>query len=324
LESHRSFKEGDGPEPLRLHCMPFDRPLILQPHFVERIWGTEALVPFYPSQDRKIGESWLTAEDCLVENSELTLREVAQQEPGAFASEGRGFPLLIKLLFPSEKLSVQVHPDDDHASALPDRPRGKTECWYVLSAEPGAQVAVGFREPIDRQAVRAAIEDGSIESRLRMIPVRAGDMIFIDAGTVHAIGPGVVMLEAQQYSDITYRLWDYGRKRELHVDQGMAVLRTSTSAGLVPPVPMGSFDRLLTCRYFTVDRFRLRAGDVAELRHGDQLQILIALSEAAGLVYDSTYIPLPKARAVLLPRGSSACSCRAEQDAEIIRIMPVC
>ena len=224
-------------------------PLILKPVLVERIWGTDTLAPWYPqpAQGKPIGEVWLTAEQCCVEGTSSTLAEITAQAPEALGSKsGEGFPLLIKLLYPREKLSVQVHPDDAQAQATLNQPRGKTECWYVLSAEPGAQLAVGFREPMTSAEVRAAIEDGSVESRLNYLPVKAGDMVFVDAGTVHAIGPGMVVLETQQYSDVTYRLWDYGRPRELHLDAGMAVLRTQTAAGLVAPVAMDGFTRLVS------------------------------------------------------------------------------
>jgi len=179
------------------------------PRFVERIWGTHDLEPYFGARAELVGEVWLTAEECLVAGSPLTLGELAKQAPSQFGNaDDTGFPLLLKLLFPREKLSVQVHPDDAIAQATLGQSRGKTECWYVLAAEPGAQVAVGFAESMTAEAVRLAIQDGILEARLRLLPVQVGDMIFVDAGTVHAIGPGMVLLETQQYSDVTYRLWD--------------------------------------------------------------------------------------------------------------------
>ena len=212
-------------------------PVTLAPILVERIWGVDSLAPWHiGGANASIGEIWLTAETCVAEvgaGKGHTLAELTAAAPVAFGDpRGEGFPLLIKLLFPREKLSVQVHPDNAQAQAL-GMPRGKTECWYVLEAQPGAEVAVGFREPLSTEQIAASIQDGSIEGKLRMLPVKAGDMVFVDAGTVHAIGPGMVVLETQQYSDTTYRLWDYGRPRELHVEAGMAVTRTDTKAGLV-------------------------------------------------------------------------------------------
>ena len=205
-------------------------PVLLLPRFVERIWGSASLEPYFaaqPDQTGPIGEVWLTATDCQVSGSSQTLGDLAAAEPAAFGCEVPGeFPLLLKLLFPTDKLSVQVHPNNAEAQATLGQPRGKTECWYVLSADAGAEVAVGFREPLSPAAMQQAIADGSIEQHLRKLPVRAGDMIFVDAGTVHAIGPGMVLLETQQYSDVTYRLWDYGRPRELHIEAGLAVTRS--------------------------------------------------------------------------------------------------
>lgn len=300
-------------------------PLILKPVLVERIWGTDTLAPWYPqpAPGKPIGEVWLTAEECRVEGTSSTLAELTGQSPEAFGSKsGEGFPLLIKLLYPREKLSVQVHPDDAQAQATLNQPRGKTECWYVLSAEPGAQVAVGFREPMDPAEVRAAIEDGTVESRLNYLPVKAGDMVFVDAGTVHAIGPGMVVLETQQYSDVTYRLWDYGRPRELHLDAGMAVLRTQTAAGLIAPVAMEGFTRLVSCPYFAVDRYTLRAGQQAPLQYGSGLQILIALGEGATLTHNGGSFPLPPGEAVVLPAEDVAYTLYAAAAGEVIRIAP--
>jgi mannose-6-phosphate isomerase len=128
--------------------------------------------------------------------------------------------LLVKYIFTSEKLSVQVHPSDAQAAAMGESDGGKEECWLVIDAEPGATLGVGFRETVDAETLRAAALDGSIEDMLVWHPVQAGDFFYIPAGTVHAIGAGVSLIEIQQNSDITYRLYDYGRPRELHLDRG--------------------------------------------------------------------------------------------------------
>lgn len=129
--------------------------------------------------------------------------------------------LLIKYIFTSEKLSVQCHPSDDQTLGMGRQ--GKEECWLVLDAEPGARLAIGFEREIDAETMRAAMQDGSIEQLLTWHPVRAGDFFYIPANTVHAIGAGITLVEVQQNSDITYRLYDYGRPRELHVEEGVAV-----------------------------------------------------------------------------------------------------
>jgi mannose-6-phosphate isomerase len=173
---------------------------------------------------------------------------------GANEDSGVEFPLLVKLLFPNDKLSVQVHPDDAQARAL-GQARGKTECWYVLEAEKGATIALGLRKGATADGVREAIAEGTLEELMEWVPVEVGDMVFVDAGTVHAIGPGVVLLETQQTCDTTFRMYDYGRPRELHVEQGLRTMKTKTAAGKVQPVAMEGFVRLIEQRYFVVDRY---------------------------------------------------------------------
>lgn len=302
-------------------------PVTLVPVLVERIWGVDSLAPWHRGgANASIGEIWLTADTCVAEAGAAeghSLGALTAAAPAAFGDpRGEGFPLLIKLLFPREKLSVQVHPNDAEAQAL-GMPRGKTECWYVLEAQPGAEVAVGFREPLTTGQIAASIQDGSIEGKLRMLPVKAGDMVFVDAGTVHAIGPGMVVLETQQYSDTTYRLWDYGRPRELHVEAGMAVTRTKTKAGLVSPEKHGNFTRLVSSEYFRVDRFELTGGEATALGEAGRLQILIALSSGcAALTEEGVAYPLAYGQAVVLPADDTAYELVSEgQAAEVIRIL---
>jgi len=254
-------------------------PIELQPIVQERIWGVAELPGWYtqPEAGKRIGEVWLTAEICTAADGPWqgkSLAEMSKLRPDAMG--GAEFPLLIKILLPREKLSVQVHPNDAEAQAM-GLPRGKSECWYVLSAEAGATVAVGFREEISSEQIRESIANGTLEDRLNYLPVKAGDMVYVDAGTVHAIGPGMVVLETQQYSDVTYRLYDYGRPRELHVDAGLAVSKTKTAAGLVAPVAMQGFVRLVASPYFVVDRFSVE-GEVL-LGLADRMQMLVALSD---------------------------------------------
>ena len=163
---------------------------------VAKPWGRDTLpAPFSAPAGERIGEIWF--------------------EPDAAVPD-----LLVKYLFTSEKLSVQVHPSDAQAGA---GEAGKEECWLVLDAEPGARLAIGFRKPVDAARMRAAALDGSIEDLLEWHPVRRGDFFYLPAGTVHAIGPGLSLIEIQQNSDTTYRLYDYGRPRELHLNAGIAV-----------------------------------------------------------------------------------------------------
>lgn len=168
---------------------------------VEKVWGKDVLPhPFTTSGGQRIGEIWF--------------------EPPASMSS-----ILVKYIFTSEKLSIQVHPSDGEALAFGEADQGKEECWLVLDAEPGATLGIGFRERLDKEALHKAACDGTIEALMEWYPVSPGDFFYIPAGTVHAIGGGVSLIEIQQNSDITYRLHDYGRPRELHLDKGLAVAK---------------------------------------------------------------------------------------------------
>ena len=172
--------------------------LLLPTHRVEKVWGRRHLpAPFTNDSDARVGEIWF--------------------DPPAQLPD-----LLVKYIFTSEKLSVQVHPSDEQAPA--DK-RGKEECWFILDAEPGAKLAIGLKEGVSDQALRAAALDGSIEEMLIWHPVAPGDFFYLPAGTIHAIGPGISLIEVQQNSDITYRLYDYGRPRQLHLDQALSVAK---------------------------------------------------------------------------------------------------
>ncbi|WNO54548.1 class I mannose-6-phosphate isomerase [Stakelama saccharophila] len=174
---------------------------MLATHRVAKPWGRHDLWPGFPdppADEEPIGEVWF-------------------QTPGDSTPD-----LLVKYLFTSEKLSVQVHPDDAQAHAR-GLPRGKDECWLILDAEPDSTIALGTREPVDDETLRRAALDGSIEQLLDWKPVKAGDFFYSASGTIHAIGAGITLIEVQQNSETTYRLYDYGRPRELHLDEGIAV-----------------------------------------------------------------------------------------------------
>jgi mannose-6-phosphate isomerase len=180
---------------------------------VERVWGRRTLPANFPrpAGDEPVGEIWFEAP--------------------------AGAELLVKYLFTSERLSIQVHPDDEAARRL-GLPRGKDEAWYVLDAEPGAVIGLGLTHEVSRDALRDAALDGSIEALLDWRPVKAGDCFYSPAGTIHAIGGGLALIEIQQNLDLTYRLYDYGRPRELHLEEALAVARPGP---WTPPVGPTAF-----------------------------------------------------------------------------------
>ncbi|MGO9316646.1 MAG: type I phosphomannose isomerase catalytic subunit [Terracidiphilus sp.] len=237
-------------------------PFRIAPWFAERVWGSRDLHPWYDqvaSGDHPIGEAWLTGEQCIVAtgvHAGQTLGALFAQAPeallGTAAPRSGGSPLLIKVIFAKEKLSVQVHPDDAMAQKY-GYPRGKAECWYVLEAEPGAQVACGLTPGVTLDQVKEGIEKGTLESSLNMLHVAPGEMIFVDAGTVHSIWPGSILLETQQNCDLTYRMYDYGRGRELHIQKSLEAVKLVTRAGKIPPRVLPDRSILMEGDYFCVE-----------------------------------------------------------------------
>jgi mannose-6-phosphate isomerase len=188
--------------------------------------------------------------------------------------------LLLKLLFAEENLSIQVHPDDLFARSI-GLPNGKTEAWYVLSATPGAKVAVGPKQRLTTPRLRAAIEDGSIAGLLRWQKVRKGDVVLVPAGTIHAIGAGVVLAEIQQSSDATFRIFDYGRGRELHVDNAMAVANAAPADVQDAPRRLSdSRTLLIACQYFVLERIVLAANAGCDLNITDETWLLVLEGDA--------------------------------------------
>lgn len=233
--------------------MPLER---LTPRFFEKVWGSERLEPWFPNRPDKIGEVWF-------------------EGPGQLE-----LPLLVKFLFTSGKLSVQVHPDDEHA-AQHHSSRGKTEMWHVLAAEPGARIAAGLRETVSEEHLRGAARSGEIEELLAWHVASRGDTFFIPAGTVHAIGAGLVLCEIQQRSDITYRLYDYGRPRELHIDQSLAVARREPHFARA----QAKGEELVSCEHFTVGRREI-AGASRLVCPPDRFTLLIVIQGDGALNED--------------------------------------
>jgi mannose-6-phosphate isomerase len=184
------------------------------------------------------------------------------------------------LLFANEPLSIQVHPDDAFARSI-GLPHGKTEAWYILSAKPGAKVAVGLQRPATAQELRASIEDGSIADLVSWRDVHAGDVVFVPAGTIHAIGPGLVIAEIQQRSDATFRLFDFGRQRELHVDNAMAVAHAGPADARAASRRLTDTTMLLVaCRYFVLERIDLLPDSSWEIDAANETWLLVLAGNA--------------------------------------------
>ena len=256
----------------------------LTPSLREKVWGKTRLAPWFPDSAKPIGEAWYVAD--------------------------RELPLLVKLIFTSDRLSVQVHPDDGE-----DGPRGKNEMWHVLEAEPGAAIALGFREPITRERLREAACTSEIERLLRWIPVKAGDTFYTKARTVHAIGAGIVLCEIQQHSDVTYRLWDYGRPREVHVEKAVPIADLGVHPGAARPVALGEGRELLVrSKHFVTEAVRLTRG--AEVRPAtERCQLWICL-EGSGRIGEAV---VHAGEVWLLPEHGEQPAVWSETEARFLR-----
>ncbi len=203
-------------------------------------------------------------------------------------------PLLVKLLFTTERLSVQVHPDDEYAETHHGS-LGKTEAWYVMDSQPPGEVAVGFKETLTAQRLREASLSGEIEHLLDWRKVSAGDVVFTPAGTVHAIGAGLTICEIQENSDITYRLYDYGRPRELHLEHGTAVSDLGPHTVEAERIELAAGrEELLACPYFRMERIRPDSA----VRIGGRLPFyLLLICMAGGGEYKAGDVFLIPARA---------------------------
>jgi mannose-6-phosphate isomerase len=259
-------------------------PVRLTPSLREKVWGQTRLAPWFPDSPQRIGEAWYLADHEL--------------------------PLLVKLIFTSERLSVQVHPDDGE-----NGPRGKSEMWHILEAEPGAAIALGFREPISRERLRESTRTGEIERLLNWIPVHAGDTFYTKAHTVHAIGAGIVLCEIQQHSDVTYRLWDYGRPREIHVEKAVPISDLTVHPGAARPVALAEGRNLLVrSKHFVTESVRLARG--AEFCPGAEACQLWICLEGSARIGDA---PVGRGEVWLLPEDGRQPVVRADSPARFLR-----
>ena len=273
-------------------------PFRIEPTFAPRIWGARSLTPLYREKSNlpePIGEAWLTGVDCRIANDEFAGQTLAQAWKemtvawrGLEFRDEADFPLLLKFIFPTDKLSIQVHPDDAYAAMheIAAGGRGKTEMWHVVSSEHGARLLVGLKPGVTKEAFLAALADHTLEHLFQSYEVHAGDTFFIPAGTPHTIGRNMVICEVQEYSDLTYRLYDYGRvdangkPRELHVEKALEVMNYGpTIGGKVEPRPVRAFDKMLSlhlveCPYFFTSRFEFDQPieDHSRIRPGSPMQ----------------------------------------------------
>ena len=284
--------------------LEFDSPLQLSPVFLPKIWGRDKLAPLFKRpasfpRHELIGEVWITANESRFMNGPIagmTLAEASETFGKKLHGDnwkGQRFPLLAKYIYTSDWLSVQVHPDDKQAARFNPGERGKCEMWYMVSSGRKGSYLVGVKPGVTADRLRASFEHGTSRSDLRQFHPKAGEAIFIPPGTVHALGPNLVLFEVEENSDLTYRLDDFGRKgldgkpRPLHIEKGMAVSRLDAPALRDLPIvrikeSWGSRRYVAACGFFALEELTLQKRGVFQGR-GHAVEVLSVL-EGAGRV----------------------------------------
>lgn len=298
------------------------KPFLLQAPCKDYLWGGTRLRAFGKQSDAdRIAESWELSchpdgESVIASGAYkgMTLPAFLAQHPEAMGENCRKFdrfPVLVKLIDAQENLSVQVHPDDAYAKAH-GGDSGKTEMWYIIDAAPGAEVLCGVKTPMTREELRQSIEENTLLDRLRHIPVKAGDVICIPAGTLHAIGKGCLIAEVQENSNTTYRVYDYGRGRELHIEQAMEVARLTPAEEqpLSTPARIDGWraQHLDDCDYFYVSLWEPEEALQKPWQFGGDMEsfvhILVLDGHGTVKMSDGEILTLQKGASLFIPAGS--------------------
>jgi mannose-6-phosphate isomerase len=309
-------------------------PLLTEPRLVQPIWGGTELAAWLnlpEPRPERLGETWQVYDQNRINNGPLagrTLAEASKQLGAALvgtrtlARYGADFPLLAKFIDAADRLSIQVHPDDAYAHQHEAATgfHGKTEAWYILSAAPAATVIYGLARPSSRAEFAAAIAAGQVKELMQRLPVKAGDVIFVPAGTVHAIEAGIVLFEIQQKSDLTYRVYDWDRRdaatgqpRALQVDKSLDVMDyTRPPRGVIPPLDLGAGRMLLVaCPFFALEAWTLDGAQTATTDMGT-FEILTVLDGAGVLQAGGSTLRLERGLSVVLPAALGAYMLRPE------------
>lgn len=299
-------------------------PFLLSPPIKDYIWGGTRLRDEYGKESDlpRLAESWELSchpdGESVVSGGEydgVKLSELIAMHPGILGKNCEkfsGFPVLVKLIDAKEDLSIQVHPDNEYAEKF-ENDNGKTEMWYVVDAQPGAELVYGFKEKLTREELRRAVKDNTLMDKVSRVPVKKGDVFFIEPGTLHAIGKGIIIAEIQQSSNITYRVYDYGRvgadgkPRELHVEKALEVTNTEPMDYRRPVYGMeldGVVVQLLAdCEYFIVNRERIISeaqlyADESSFSH------VLVIGGSGELTSEGCSLPLGTGTSVFVPAGS--------------------
>ena len=310
-------------------------PLKLSPAFKDYIWGGTRLRDELKKEcdfDR-IAESWeLSCHPdglCIISGTAkkgMTLKEYLEEDwitrVGQGAADLSSFPVLIKLIDANEDLSVQVHPDDRYAYEHENGENGKTECWYIVDCEEGAALAYGFNRELTQEEFRAHILDVTLLDYVRLVPVHKGDMFYIEAGTLHAIGAGILVAEIQESSNLTYRIYDYervdkdGNPRELHIDKAVDVTKTWPAPPRMkrPPQQMDGYEitQIADCPHFTSWEVHVTEEAKFPGNNGESYTHFLVTEGEAAIVYEGGVVmPVQRGESVFLPANFGAYSIRS-------------
>ncbi len=316
------------------------RPFYLKAPVKDYIWGGTRLRELFGKEGGdRLAESWELSchpdGECYIMGGEfdgMKLSDFVNEHPEAVGSgfkSGDSFPVLVKLIDAKNDLSVQVHPNDEYAHKY-ENDNGKTEMWYVIDAAPDSELIYGFNEELSKEEFRKAIENNTLMEKLRRVPVKQGDVFFIEPGTLHAIGKGILIAEIQQSSNVTYRVYDYGRlgadgkPRPLHIEKALEVTNTKP---LDPERPVygleldGVVTQLLAdCKYFNVNRHRL----IKELElYADKnsfAHVLMIGGSGGELVADNHRLELTMGSSVFVPAGTGAFAIKGNCDVIVTTI----
>jgi mannose-6-phosphate isomerase len=292
--------------------------LLLEPQYRDYVWGGHKLRP----GEGITAEAWIVFEQDVITNGAYqgkTLAELTRQfgkellGEKAFHRTGTRFPLLIKLLDCAQWLSIQVHPNDEQAAKLAGPGQfGKTEAWHTLEAEPGALIIAGVQPGVTAEELRQGIQDGSIERLAQYLPLKQGDTVLMLPGTLHALGPGLLIYEVQQTSDLTYRVYDWGRpaseNRLLHIEQSLAVARHDAYVEPSPPPEMFDGEEKLLCTsdYFTLSMLYATTQPIRLDTGSETFHALTVIEGKARLAAGCESIQLARFDSVLIPASTGA------------------
>ena len=309
-------------------------PLLLEPHYTDYVWGGSRLKP----GQSPIAEAWVIYENDLILNGPLAGKTLAEAVVAAgaavlgadvYARTGNRFPLLIKLLDCAQWLSLQVHPNDEQAVRLEGPGQyGKTEAWHFIESAPGSEVLAGLKPGTSRQALEAGIKEHKVLDLMERFEVKNGDSILIQAGMIHALGPGLLLYEVQQTSNWTYRVWDWDRpvspQRLLHIEKSLAVSNPAATGTLVPAQEAvdGGQRLLVSCGYFDLSLLTAEKQSIALDTRSETCHALTVISGSACLEGSGWQQPLQRFQSVLVPADAGAYRLVPEGACQVLMARP--